>query len=72
MIDVLLVMKLDGADFKSRPWTLAFGSAFMMVSGYSGELHVIGGQLSTCAAKIWLLAHKAGRAITESLLSQAS
>ena len=35
-------MKLDGADFNSRAWTLGFGSALMIVSGYYGELVVTG------------------------------
>jgi len=35
-------MKLDGADFSSRAWTLGFGSALMIVSGYYGELVVTG------------------------------
>merc|ERR1711909_149613 len=36
------VMKLDGADFNSRAWTLGFGSALMIASGYYGELVVTG------------------------------
>merc|ERR1712046_3519 len=36
------VMKLDGDDFSSRAWTLGFGSALMIVSGYYGELVVTG------------------------------
>merc|ERR1712182_201744 len=32
----------DGADFSSRAWTLGFGSALMIVSGYYGELVVTG------------------------------
>jgi len=35
-------MKLDGADFNSRAWTLGLGSALMIVSGYYGELVVTG------------------------------
>merc|ERR1712050_108888 len=42
LIEILLVMKLDGADFNSRAWTLGFGSALMIVSGYYGELVVTG------------------------------
>merc|ERR1711975_69615 len=42
LIEILLVMKLDGADFSSRAWTLGFGSALMIVSGYYGELVVTG------------------------------
>merc|ERR1719311_222635 len=35
-------MKLDAADFSSRAWTLGWGSALMIVSGYYGELVVTG------------------------------
>merc|ERR1712107_826978 len=42
LIEILLVMKLDGADFSKRAWTLGFGSALMIVSGYYGELVVTG------------------------------
>merc|ERR1712176_1398481 len=42
LIEILLVMKLDAADFSSRVWTLGFGSALMIVSGYYGELVVTG------------------------------
>merc|ERR1712222_162961 len=42
LIEILLVMKLDGGDFSSRAWTLGFGSALMIVSGYYGELVVTG------------------------------
>merc|ERR1712078_224849 len=42
LIEILLVMKLDGADFSSRAWTLGFGSALMIISGYYGELVVTG------------------------------
>merc|ERR1712125_223285 len=42
LIEILLVMKLDGDDFNSRAWTLGFGSALMIVSGYYGELVVTG------------------------------
>merc|ERR1711870_188720 len=42
LIEILLVMKLDGADFNSRAWTLGLGSALMIVSGYYGELTVTG------------------------------
>merc|ERR1712217_752603 len=41
-IEILLVMKLEGDDFNSRAWTLGFGSALMIVSGYYGELVVTG------------------------------
>merc|ERR1712085_174325 len=42
LIEILLVMKLEGDDFNSRAWTLGFGSALMIVSGYYGELVVTG------------------------------
>merc|ERR1711862_994821 len=42
LIEILLVMQLEGADFSSRAWTLGFGSALMIVSGYYGELVVTG------------------------------
>merc|ERR1711903_210950 len=42
LIEILLVMKLDEKDFNSRAWTLGFGSALMIVSGYYGELVVTG------------------------------
>merc|ERR1711972_1237338 len=38
LIEILLVMNLEGDDFNSRAWTLGFGSALMIVSGYYGEL----------------------------------
>merc|ERR1712054_601557 len=42
LIEILLVMKLDGDDFSKKAWTLGFGSALMIVSGYYGELVVTG------------------------------
>jgi len=42
LIEILLVMKLDERDFSSKAWTLGFGSALMIVSGYYGELVVTG------------------------------
>merc|ERR1712178_384478 len=42
LIEILLVMKLDGDDFSCKAWTLGFGSALMIVSGYYGELVVTG------------------------------
>merc|ERR1711982_8464 len=42
LTEILLVMKLDGDDFSKRAWTLGFGSALMIVSGYYGELVVTG------------------------------
>merc|ERR1712188_27741 len=41
LIEILLVMKLEGDNFSSRAWTLGVGSALMIVSGY-GELVVTG------------------------------
>merc|ERR1712226_1586759 len=38
LIEILLVMKLEADDFNSRAWTLGFGSALMITSGYYGEL----------------------------------
>merc|ERR1712087_1063821 len=46
LIEILLVMKLEGDNFSSRAWTLGFGSALMIVSGYYGEL-VVTGDLTT-------------------------
>jgi len=42
LIEILLVMKLEGDNFSSRAWTLGLGSALMIVSGYYGELVVTG------------------------------
>merc|ERR1711945_76353 len=42
LIEILLVMKLDEATFSSKAWTLGFGSALMIASGYYGELVVTG------------------------------
>merc|ERR1711941_87741 len=42
MGEILLVMKLEGDNFSSRAWTLGFGSALMIVSGYYGELVITG------------------------------
>jgi len=42
LIEILLVMKLDGDNFSSRTWTLGVGSALMIASGYYGELVVTG------------------------------
>ena len=38
LIEILLVMKLDDAEFNSKSWSLGVGSALMTVSGYYGEL----------------------------------
>jgi len=42
LIEILLVMKLDEAVFTTKAWTLGFGSALMIASGYYGELVVTG------------------------------
>jgi bacteriorhodopsin len=42
LIEILLVMKLDDQTFSSKAWTLGFGSALMIASGYYGELVVTG------------------------------
>merc|ERR1712187_530592 len=42
LIEILLVMKLEGDNFGSKAWVLGVGSALMIVSGYYGELVVTG------------------------------
>merc|ERR1719324_579914 len=42
LIEILLVMKLDDKTYSSKAWTLGWGSALMIVSGYYGELVVTG------------------------------
>merc|ERR1712100_476668 len=42
LIEILLVMKLEPAVYSSKAWTLGFGSALMICSGYYGELVVTG------------------------------
>merc|ERR1712176_857389 len=42
LIEILLVMNLSEAEYSSKAWTLGFGSALMIVSGYYGELVVTG------------------------------
>merc|ERR1711879_907973 len=42
LIEILLVMKLDQGTFSTKAWTLGFGSALMIASGYYGELVVTG------------------------------
>merc|ERR1712054_498251 len=42
LIEILLVMKLDDKTYSTKAWTLGFGSALMIVSGYYGELVVTG------------------------------
>ena len=39
LIEILLVMKLDEAVFTTKAWTLGFGSALMIASGYYGVLN---------------------------------
>merc|ERR1719161_155488 len=42
LIEILLVMKLDGETYSAKAKTLGVGSALMIVSGYYGELVVTG------------------------------
>merc|ERR1711912_164484 len=42
LIEILLVMKLSPEEYSTKAWTLGFGSALMIVSGYYGELVVTG------------------------------
>jgi bacteriorhodopsin len=42
LIEILLVMKLPADEYSSKAWTLGFGSALMIISGYYGELVVTG------------------------------
>merc|ERR1740130_938596 len=42
LLEILLVMKLPEGEFTSKSWTLGFGSALMIISGYYGELVVSG------------------------------
>jgi len=42
LIEILLVMNLDAQAFNDKAWTLGFGSALMIASGYYGELVVTG------------------------------
>merc|ERR1739838_927041 len=42
LIEILLVMKLDEAEYSAKAWKLGLGSALMIVSGYYGELVVTG------------------------------
>merc|ERR1712086_981762 len=42
LLEILLVMKLPADQLNFKGWTLGFGSALMIVSGYYGELVVTG------------------------------
>merc|ERR1719168_607045 len=42
LTEILLVMNLSEQEYSSKAWTLGFGSALMIVSGYYGELVVTG------------------------------
>merc|ERR1712070_867525 len=42
LIEILLVMNIDEASFNDKAWTLGFGSALMICSGYYGELVITG------------------------------
>merc|ERR1712194_156254 len=41
-IEILLVMKLSDEVYSAKAWSLGFGSALMIISGYYGELVVTG------------------------------
>ena len=41
-VPLLLVMNLPKAEYSSKAWSLGFGSALMIISGYYGELVVTG------------------------------
>jgi len=42
LIEILLVMKLPEDVYSQKAWSLGFGSALMIISGYYGELVVTG------------------------------
>jgi len=42
LIEILLVMNIPEGEFSSKSWSLGFGSALMIISGYYGELVVTG------------------------------
>jgi bacteriorhodopsin len=42
LIEILLVMKLEPADFDTKAWNLGGAAALMIVTGYYGELIVTG------------------------------
>merc|ERR1739845_133665 len=42
LIEILLVMNISPEEYNTKAWTLGFGSALMIVSGYYGELVVTG------------------------------
>jgi len=42
LLEILLVMKIPAAELNTKAWTLGFGSALMIVSGYYGELVITG------------------------------
>merc|ERR1712166_521614 len=42
LIEILLVMNLPDAEYSGKAWSLGFGSALMIISGYYGELVVTG------------------------------
>merc|ERR1712139_165459 len=45
LMEIVLVMNLPAEEANSKCWTLGFGSALMIVSGYKGEL-ILSGDLS--------------------------
>jgi len=42
LIEIILVMKLSSEGYADKAWNLGVGSAFMIISGYYGELIVTG------------------------------
>jgi bacteriorhodopsin len=42
LLEILLVMKIPAAELNTKAWTLGFGSALMIISGYYGELVITG------------------------------
>jgi len=42
LLEILLVMKIPAAEMNSKAWTLGLAAALMIVSGYYGELVVVG------------------------------
>jgi len=42
LLEILLVMKIPAAEMNSKAWTLGLAAALMIVTGYYGELVVVG------------------------------
>merc|ERR1719456_711233 len=53
LMEIVMVMNLSPEEANSRCWTLGFGSALMIVSGYKGEL-VLTGNLAPRWASFFL------------------